>query len=85
MKRVIFVFQLHVLCNSQNTAILPATKYNIQLSQIFFYSPVPHRKNKYDYGLNPYIAAYNTEGDEHMAVKTGHFSSDTALLKNKDL
>lgn len=35
-------FQLHVLCNSQNTARLPATKCNIQLSQIFFYSPVPH-------------------------------------------
>lgn len=38
----LFFFQLHFLCNSQNTARLPATKYNIQLSQIFFYSPVPH-------------------------------------------
>lgn len=40
VKRVIFFFQLHCLCSSQNTERLPATKYDTQLSQILFYSPV---------------------------------------------
>lgn len=54
-----YFFQLHFLCNSPDTARLPATNVIHSFLRSLFPS-ASKRKNNYGDSLNPYVAAYNT-------------------------